>query len=198
MSTREAAGGERAIVLGELLPAGVAREVAVVLVGALLVVAGTLIRVPLPFTPVPVTGGTLAVLLTGAALGPLRAGGAGLLFLLVILPLPVDGSTTGLELVTGTSGGYLLGFPLAAALVGELARRGWDRTPWGMAGAFLLGSAVIYALGLPWLAVTAGFDTGETLMRGLVPFIPGDTVKALVAAAALPTAWRLVGRRPGD
>lgn len=189
----------RAVVLGELLPATAVREVAVVVAAALLTVGATLIRIPLPFSPVPITGGTLAVLLTGAALGPLRAVTAQGLFLLLILPLPFyAGGSTGVELLAGTSGGYLLSFPLASAAVGALARRGWDRTVRGTAGAFLLGSAVIYAVGLPWLAVAGGYGPAETVLRGLAPFIPGDTVKAVLAAGALPSAWRLVGHRTAN
>lgn len=183
-------------VLADLVPRTAVRTVVLVLGAALLTAAASQLRIPLPFTPVPITGGTFAVLLTGAALGPAR-GAAGQLTYVVLgaVGLPVFSTGTGIEFLAGASGGYVLGFIPAAALVGACARRGWDRRPLGMVGTFALGSAVIYACGVPWLAVVGGFGPGEAVLRGLAPFLIGDALKALAAAAALPAAWRLVESR---
>lgn len=99
------------------------------------------------------------------------------------------------RLVLGATGGYLIGFVLASALVGRLAERRWDRRVPGALGAMLLGNAVIYLVGLPWLAAAVGFSADETIAKGLLPFLMGDTLKIVLAGAALPAAWRLVGRR---
>jgi len=171
-------------------------EVGLVVGGALLTAACAQISIPLqPFSPVPITGQTFAVLLVAAALGPLR--GTASLALYVVgglgLPFYAEGAS-GAQVIFGATGGYLLAFPLAGAVVGALAARGWDRTPWGTAGAFLAGSAIIYALGVPWLAVVAGFNLAEALTRGMLPFLPGDLLKAVLAAGLLPVAWRLAKR----
>lgn len=181
-------------VLADLMPRTAVRTVALVLGAALLTAAASQLRIPLGFSPVPITGGTFAVLLTGAALGPAR-GAAGQVTYLALgaIGLPFfAGGSSGLSYLTGASGGYLVGFVVAAALVGACARRGWDRGPLGMVGTFALGSAVIYALGVPWLAVVGGFGPGEALLRGLAPFLVGDALKAAAAAVALPGAWRLL------
>ncbi|MEX2620312.1 MAG: biotin transporter BioY [Egibacteraceae bacterium] len=184
-------------VLADLVPRTAVRTVALVLGAALLTAAASRwLKIPLPFSPVPITGGTFAVLLTGAALGPAR-GAAGQLTYVALgaVGLPFFSTGSGLEFLAGASGGYVLGFIPAAALVGACARRGWDRRPLGMVGTFALGSAVIYACGVPWLAVVGGFGPGEAVLRGLAPFLLGDALKAVAAAAALPSAWRLVGPR---
>ncbi len=146
--------------------------------------------------PVPITGQTLGVLLIGASYGAtlgvatvgayLLAGGLGLAVF--------TGGGAGWEVLSGPTAGYLLGFPLAAAAVGALARRGWDRRPWSAAAAMVAGNVVIYAFGLAWLARFAP-DVTTTLAWGLWPFVPGDVVKIVVAAGLLPLAWRLLGRR---
>lgn len=98
------------------------------------------------------------------------------------------------RLVLGATGGYLVGFVLASALVGRLAQRGWDRRLPGALVALALGNAVIYAIGLPWLAAATGYSITETIAKGLVPFLAGDTAKLVLAAGALPAAWWVVGR----
>lgn len=148
--------------------------------------------------PVPITGQTLGVLLIGAGYGAtmgvatlasyLLAGGLGLAVF--------TGGGAGWEVLSGPTGGYLLGFPLAAALVGALAARGWDRRPASTAAAMALGNLVIYASGLAWLARFAP-DLPTTLSWGLWPFLPGDVVKIVLAAGLLPAAWGLLGRRRG-
>ncbi|MBM3314220.1 biotin transporter BioY [candidate division WOR-3 bacterium] len=150
----------------------------------------------LPFSPVPVTGQTLAVLLVGAAFGARRAGLTVVLYLLQgAVGMPVfAGGGAGPAWLLGPTGGYLLGFPPAAMLVGFLADRGWDRRVETTLLSMAAGNLVIYLCGLAWLA---RFVPGERLLAaGLLPFLPGDALKAAVAALLLPSAWRLLGRRP--
>lgn len=185
-------------VLADRLPQTWIRTVAIVFGAAVVTGLFAQIRVPLPFTPVPIVGTTFAVLLAGAALGPLRGMLSQLVYLsfgLLGLPLFAGGAGggTGSAVVFGASGGYFLGFVVAAAVVGGCARRGMDRTPAGMAVAFALGSAVVYLFGAPWLAVVGGYGPGEALALGVVPFLIGDAVKAALAGVALPLAWRLIG-----
>lgn len=194
MSGFATVAGRRAV-LADLLPASLARDVALVVGGALLTALSAQVRIPLPFTPVPITGQTFAVLLTAAALGPLRGFSTQALYLALGLFLPFyAGASSGWQVIVGATGGYLISYPLVGLAVGALARRGWDRTPWGTAGAFLLGSAIIYAVGVPWLALVAGLGAGDALAQGFLPFIPGDTLKALLAAGLLPATWRLANR----
>ena len=150
------------------------------------------LSIPLPFTPVPITGQTLAVLLTGAVLGRTRGVLSMALYLLWgILGLPVfAGGTGGIVRLVGPTGGYLLGFVFAAGATGWLAQRGWDRRVPTALLAMAAGNVVIYLFGLPWLAAFVGPERAASL--GLVPFIPGDVVKLFLAAALLPAAWRLV------
>lgn len=180
-----------------LLPrAGWVADLAVITAGTGLIAFSAQVAVPLPFTPVPITGQTFAVLLVGAALGAARGGASGALYLglgVVGLPVYADG-THGLAVVTGATGGYLVAFPLAAALTGHLAERGWDRRFSSALGAMLSGSVLIYVCGLAWLAIVLDSDLATTLELGLYPFVPGDVVKLYLAAAALPTAWQLVWR----
>jgi biotin transport system substrate-specific component len=185
-------------------------------VGGTLLVAGLAqISFRLPFTPVPITGQTLGVLLVGAAYGPaLGAATLALYLLWGLVGLPVfapnaDGShDTGIQVLRATSatGGYLIGFVVAAALTGGLSRRGWDRSVRSSIGAMLLGSIAIYVVGVPWLyhalppAIDGNPVTLDTALSfGLYPFIIGDTLKLLVAAGMLPVAWRLLERlRPEE
>jgi len=151
--------------------------------------------VPLPWTPVPLTGQTFAVLLSGAALGARRGAIAQVLYLAEgALGLPVfAGGAAGLATFAGPTGGFLAAFPVAAALTGLLAGRGWDRRFLSMLGAMLAGSAVIFAAGLAGLARFVPVD--RLLAAGLLPFLPGDLAKAALAALAFPTIWRRVDRR---
>ena len=172
---------------------------ALLVVGASLVTAlAAQIAVPLPWTPVPITGQTFAVVLSGAVLGARRGSLAQLVYLAEgAAGLPVfAGGAAGLVKLLGPTGGYLLAFPIAAGLVGALCERGWDRRYLTMLLAMLLGSAVIFALGLVMLA---RFVPGAALLaQGLLPFVPGDLIKSALAAAAFPATWRWVGRRePG-
>ncbi len=169
---------------------------ALLVVGGSLIVAGLAqIRIPLPFTPVPLTGQTLGVLLVAAALGSSR-GAASLALYLVegILGLPVfAGSPLGVARLLGPTGGYLVGFIAAAFLVGYLAERGLDRDWKRVLIMFAAGTAVIYLFGVGWLAhFTGGLQ--NAFLAGLWPFLPGDILKAIVAAVLLPSAWRLVNK----
>jgi biotin transport system substrate-specific component len=164
--------------------------------GAALIAVSAQVSIPLPFTPVPITGQTFSVLLVGASLGTVRGGTSALLYVgLGIAGLPVYANgASGWAQVTGATGGYLVGFVVAAALTGMLAERGWDRQFSSAIGAMLSGSVVIYLCGLPWLSHSLDTGLTKTLELGLYPFVPGDLVKLYLAAAALPVAWRLVGR----
>ncbi|MEE8497943.1 MAG: biotin transporter BioY [Acidimicrobiia bacterium] len=155
------------------------------------------IEFPLWFTPVPITGQTFAVLLAGAALG-WRAGLASqaLYVALGAVGLPFySGGNGGWDVVTGATGGYLVGFIAAAVLIGYLAEREQDRSIATAIPAFLAGSAVIYLFGVTWLAHSLGVGATEAMELGMVPFIIGDLVKVALAGVALPAAWKLVGRR---
>jgi biotin transport system substrate-specific component len=184
-------------VLADLVPRVRARDAALVLAAAALTAVCAQISFYLPGNPVPVTGQTFAVLLSGAALGANRGAAAMLLYVLVGtigLPVFADG-THGVDIVTGATGGYLIGFLVAGWVVGKLAEARLDRKPVTALPLFLVGSAIIYAIGVPWLAVSADQSLGWALSNGFVDFIPGDLVKAAAAAGLLPLAWKLAGPR---
>jgi biotin transport system substrate-specific component len=183
--------------LGELITPRV-RHAILIVAGALLVALCA--QVFIPFEPVPLTGQTFGVLVVGGALGFRRGAAALLLYLalgLVGLPVYSEG-TSGVAILTGVTGGYLVGFVLAAALVGRLAELGWDRHLVGALAAMLLGEMVIYAVGLPWLRSVTGLSWAETIAVGLTPFLAWDLGKVLVAGALFPAAWWAIGRRPED
>lgn len=151
------------------------------------------IEIPLWFTPVPITGQTFAVLLAGAALG-WRAGAASQVLYVGLgaIGLPFySGGDGGWQVVTGATGGYLVGFIFAAAVVGHLAERKQDRTVATAIPAFLSGTAIVYLFGVTWLANSLGIGAIEAMELGLVPFVIGDLVKVALAGIALPAAWRL-------
>ncbi len=173
-------------------PRTLGRDAALVVAGSLLIALAAQVAIPLPFTPVPVTGQTLAVLLIGALLGSRRgAMSVGLYLAEGALGLPVfAGGASGPARFLGPTGGYLLGFVAAAGVVGYLCERGWDRRVSTAALAMLIGNGVIYLFGLPWLAGFVGIE--KVLMAGLWPFIPGDLLKVALAAGLLPAGWHLV------
>jgi biotin transport system substrate-specific component len=153
----------------------------------------------LPFTPVPVTLQTLAVLLTGAALGSRRGGLSLLVYLAegaaglpVFSPLPP--SPSGLAALFGFTGGYLWSFPVAAFVTGLISERRLDRRFLTSALAMLPGTLIIYAIGVPWLAAVLHLNLLTAIKIGMVPFIPGDLLKLAIAAALLPTTWAIVRR----
>ncbi len=171
-----------------------------VALGTALVAGAAQVSIALPFTPVPITGQTFAVVLVGASLGAVRGGASALLYVLLgIAGAPVYAhGAHGWAVLTGATGGYLVSFPFVSALTGWLAERRWDRRFSSAVGAMLTGNVLIYLFGLPWLAVVLGTGLEKTLELGLYPFVPGDIFKLYLAAGLLPTAWRLVGRRGND
>ena len=176
------------------------RHLALILAGTILIALAAQVSIPVPGSPVPITGQTFAVLLSAGALGFRRGIAATLLYLVLgIVGLPVFAhGSHGTEIILGATGGYLVGFVLAAAVVGRLAELGWDRNLVGAIGAMLIGSALIYAVGVPWLMAVAHFDLATALDKGTIPYLIGDAIKLALAAAAFPVAWWVVGRRPGD
>ena len=182
------------------------------------------IGLPIEGTPVPITGQTLAIGVTGAALGSYRAMASIMLYMLAgIAGLPVYagavskvvsgevafGATNGslwstTSFLSIPSGGYIVGFIVAAYFIGWLAERGWDRSILRIALALLTGNIIIYLIGLPWLFAvlneipSLNMDLAKTLQFGLWPFIPGDILKLAIATAAIPGAWKLLGRTKGQ
>ena len=176
------------------------RHVGLIAAGALLIFLTARISVVLPGNPVPFTMQNFGILVVGGALGLRRGSVAAILYVLlgvVGLPFFAEGRG-GLQVIWGATGGYLVGFIAAAAIVGRLAELGWDRRLGGAIGATVLGTLVIYAIGVPWLAVVVGLSAGEAITTGLVPFLLGDILKLLAAAVVFPAAWWVVGRRPSD
>jgi biotin transport system substrate-specific component len=181
-------------VLADLVPGGAVRDVALVGGAAALTGLAAQVAVPLPFTPIPLSLQTLTVLLAAAALGPWRAGAAMGLYLVA----GVAGVPWFAEQRAGIgfpSFGYVIGFVVAAALVGWSARRGADRSVGATALTMVAGNLVIYAVGVPYLALAIGVDLPTAIGLGLVPFLAGDALKILLAAGLLPAAWRLAGDR---
>ncbi len=177
-----------------------ARHVALIFAGALLIYLTARIAFPVPGSPVPVTGQTFGVLLVGGALGFRRGLAATALYValgLIGLPFFAEGKG-GLSVVLGATGGYLIGFVIAGAVVGRLAELGWDRRLAGAVGAMAIGNALIYVVGLPWLAVVTRSDVQTTLANGFYPYVLGDILKLVLAAIVFPAAWWVVGRRPGE
>ena len=153
------------------------------------------IQIPLPFTPVPITGQTLGVLFAGAMLGS-RWGSLSVAMYIAegCLGLPFfAGGAFGIAMLLGPTGGYLIGFIPAAWCVGRLAERGWDRSPLTAAAMMLLGSTLIFACGLAGLARFV--SPGKLIPLGLTPFLPGDMFKSCLSAVALPAGWKLLGKR---
>jgi biotin transport system substrate-specific component len=175
---------------------GLAADVLLVCAGAALVAVAAQVSIPLGFTPVPITGQTFAVLLVGASLGSIRGASSLALYLLVGLAgAPVYSEQRGgWEVFSGATAGYLVGFLVAAAVVGLLAERGWDRRFATCVSAMLTGSVIIYASGLAWLHHYLDGSWEATLTAGLYPFVAGDVAKLYLAALALPAAWKLVER----
>ncbi len=166
-----------------------AQRLALIFAGSLLVALSAQLSVRLPFTPVPVTGQTLGVLLVGGTLGAWMGGFSILLYLAESaagLPFLANGAH-GMPL--GPTGGYLIGFVLMAAVVGWLNERGWGRSfAWSLA-SMVVAEFVLYAIAVPWLGFYVGMD--HALALGFIPFITGDALKLFLAGMALPAAWKL-------
>jgi biotin transport system substrate-specific component len=201
------------------------RDLLLVAGGTALLVLGAYVTVTLPavqlgglYVPVneyvPLTLQTFGVLFSAALLGARRGVSATALYLLLgIVGLPVfaagaDGvhrsgldTIVGLEaghIVLGATGGYLLGFLVASAVVGRLAEHGWDRRPARSLAAMAIGMALVYLCGVSWLAVASGLSIADALVFGLWPFVPGDLLKLAAAAALLPLGWRAVSGRASE
>jgi biotin transport system substrate-specific component len=198
---------ERGITVADfLVPIRVGERTPSILRHIVLVVAGALIvagcaQVYIPTQPVPFTGQTFGVLLVGGALGFRRGALALLLYLLIgAIGLPVfSQGKAGLAVVQGATGGYLIGFVLAAAIVGRLAELSWDRKIGGSLAAMAIGTAIIYALGVPWLKLAVpAFTWADAITKGMTQFLIWDAAKLAVAAGIFPVAWWIIGRRPED
>lgn len=172
------------------------KQVVMVLAGIAALVISAQIRVPM--WPVPVTMQTFAVLTIGATFGT-RLGLVTLLGYILLGAAGVAvfaGEASGLAYIAGPTGGYLVGFVIAAGLMGAMARRGWDKSVAGMAGAMLVGTATIYTFGLAWMAYLFAADKGAAwvLQYGMVNFLAGDALKLVLAALIVPGIWKLVRR----
>lgn len=188
----------RPLVLADLVPGTLVRDVLLVVGGAALTGLLAQIAIPVAGSPVPVTGQTFGALTVGAALGWRRGSAALALYLvagMVGMPWYAGGTSGGLSI---PSFGYIIGFVLAAGIVGALASRGGDRSPLATIGTMLLGNAVVYAIGVPYLAATLGIDLGAAFDIGMKNYLVGDGLKILLAAGALPVAWRLMDRLHRD
>ncbi|MFK7856196.1 MAG: biotin transporter BioY [Granulosicoccus sp.] len=182
----------------QILPATDATSATWVRNGLAIVVGSVLLtlaaKLSIPFYPVPLTLQTLVVLCLGMVLGPTLGAAAVLAYLAQgALGLPVFAGTPekgiGIAYMLGTTGGYLLGFVVAAFVVGLLAKRHWDRSMLTTIAAMVIGNAIIYAFGLVWLGSIVGWDK-PILAWGMTPFLLGDLAKILIAAALLPAAWK--------
>ncbi len=169
------------------------RDLTLIVLGALFVAALAQVQIPLPFTPVPITGQTFGVLLVGAALGS-KHGTASLASYLAmgIVGLPFfAGGAHGLKIVLGATGGYLIGFIVAAYVIGLLAEHGLERSVRTSLVPFFVGTVIIYVCGVAWLTVVLG-SFSKALAAGLLPFLIGDGIKLVAAALTLPAAWKAV------
>jgi biotin transport system substrate-specific component len=195
MSIQLSAGSS---LIDRVVPRSKVNDVALIFAGALLTAIAA--QIAIPMWPVPITGQTFAVLLVGSVLGASR-GAISMIayFSLGAAGLPVfTGAASGLSF--GPTFGYLVGFIAAAAVVGWLANSGWHKKAVGVLGSFMIANSVIYLFGLPWLGFALGNlgaanDLVTLMVLGLVPFLIGDAIKMVLAAAALPLAWKYLGSR---
>jgi biotin transport system substrate-specific component len=173
------------------------RDLALVVGGAALTALAAQIAFTVPWTPVPYTLQTGSVLLVGTALGSARGTLSMLLYVLVgAAGLPVFAQASGgANHLIGPTGGYLVGFIVAAAVVGRLAEKGWDRRFGTAAGLMTIGTLVVYAIGVPVLAIVLGYSFADALQAGALVFLPWDLAKVALAAWLLPLAWRVAGDR---
>lgn len=180
-------------VLADLVPGARVRDASLVLMGAGLTGLAAQVSIHTPLSPVPFTLQTLSVLVVGATLGTVR----GLLSIALYAVAGIAGVPWYADHHHGWGGanfGYILGFVLAAGIVGELARRGNDRTVTGTVGLMALGTAAIYVVGAAWLARDLHLSASKAVELGVTPFLVTDAIKMAVAAVVLPAAWKLVRR----
>jgi biotin transport system substrate-specific component len=180
--------------LGDVIPGGLVRSIALVIGGAVFVGLTAQVAIPLPFTPVPLTLQTFSVLLVGAALGSVRGAASMALYLLAgIAGVPwFANQQSGWAFA---SFGYIVGFVAAAWLVGRLAERGADRRVVPTIGMMALGNVVIYVFGVSGLMLLADLPLSTALAKGVLPFLIGDVIKILLAAGLLPGTWKLINSR---
>ncbi|MET9227381.1 biotin transporter BioY [Lentzea sp. NPDC003310] len=183
----------RRTVLADFVPGALARDLTLIVAGAALTGLAAQVALPIPGSPVPLTGQTFAALLVGASLGWQRGATSMLLYLIAgVAGVPwFQGGSSGVPV----SLGYVVGFVFAGALVGYLAGRGGDRTPLRTVGLMALGNLAIYSVGVPWLMAATGMSFAKALTVGVLPFLIGDALKIALAAGLLPGAWALVRRR---
>jgi len=189
MSTAAVSG----VVVDSWAARSISRNVALVVGLTALTALSAQVSIPLPFTPVPLTLQTFAVLAGAAALGAERAVLAQVLYItLAVAGLPVlAGGASGRAEVIGATGGYLLGFVVASYVVGRISAAGASTKTSTTALAYVAGSLVIYGFGAPWLAYSTSNTIGWAIANGVVPFLIGDAIKAVAAGAVLPMAWKL-------
>lgn len=170
------------------------RDILLIILGTLLVALLAQIEIPLPFTPVPITGQTFGVLLIGAGLGSLRGAASLSLYLVAgVIGFPFfAGGASGVEILSGATAGYLVGFIAAAFVIGRLAERGLDRSMGTSLLPFVVGTIIIYLFGAAWLAVLMN-SLSKAVALGVIPFLVGDAIKLVLASLALPAAWKLAG-----
>lgn len=168
------------------------RNLGLIVAGSLLMAALAQVSIPLPFTPVPITGQTFGVLLTGAAFGSKRGAASMILYLLEgALGLPFfAGGASGWHVIVGATAGYLIGFIVAAYVIGVLAERGLERSVRTSFVPFFVGTLIIYLFGVTWLAIVLG-SLSKAVAAGLLPFLIGDFIKLILAAAVLPATWKM-------
>lgn len=194
MTTASSYVQRRPMVLSDLIPGALGRDVLLVLAGAGLTGALAQFSIAVPGSPVPITGQTLGALLAGATLGSQRGGAAMTLYLLAGMagvPWFAD-HTHGTGIATL---GYIIGFVFAAGVVGALAARGGDRTPIRMIATMIVGNVIIYSFGVSYLMLDLHIGLTTAWNIGVKNYLPGDALKILIAAGLLPTCWRLVGHR---
>ena len=181
----------RPLVLADVIPGALVRDLLLVLGGAALTGLMAQISIPIAGSPVPVTGQTFAALTVGAALGWQRGLASMLLYLLAgMAGVPwYAGHSSGVHI---PSLGYVVGFVLAAGLVGALASRGGDRSPLRTVGTMVLGNVVVYAVGVPYLMADLNIGLATAWDIGMKNYLVGDALKILLAAGCLPLAWRVV------
>jgi len=181
-----------------ILPKSRAASIAAVVGFAAFTALAAQISFRIPPIEVPFTGSTMAVLLTGGVLGSRRGAASMILYVLagaVGLPVYTEQSS-GLDTFVGATGGYLIGFIVAAFVIGKFAELRWDRTVPKSAVGFVLGSAIIYLFGVLGLMINLEMDLGGAITNGLVPFLAWDAIKAAAAGLLIPAAWKLTGEEP--
>ena len=169
------------------------RSLYLIVLGSLLLAALAQVSIILPFTPVPITGQTFGVLLIGAALGSKRGTASIILYIAEgALGLPFfAGGASGISILTGATAGYIMGFVVAAYVIGLLAERGLERSLRTSIIPFLIGTLIIYICGAAWLSIVVG-GWESAMALGVVPFLLGDAIKLVAASLMLPAAWKFV------